>query len=167
MDPLFWNERWQTGLIGFHQGQPNPLLVEHHALIAGDHRVYVPLCGKALDLLWLRDQGHEVTGSERVSLAVQQLFAEQHLLPMTTTRGAFKVHLTPRLAIVEGDALLVDVDLVGVVDAVYDRAALVALNPQTREPYVAALLRILRPGGHILLVTSNTTRASSMAPPGL
>ncbi len=165
MDERYWAERWQTGQTGFHQGRPNELLVEHHHRIAGDRRVYVPLCGKAVDLLWLRDQGHEVTGSERVSLAIEQLFAELGLVPTTTTWEFFRLHLTPRLAIVEGDALLVDVDILGKVDAVYDRAALVALDPATQVVYVESLQRVLKPGGHILLVTFDYDQARLAGPP--
>jgi thiopurine S-methyltransferase len=160
-----WAERWQSGQIAFHQGVPNTLLVEHHARIAGDRRVYVPLCGKAVDLVWLRDQGHDVSGAELVPLAIQQLFEEQKLLPTTTTRGSFRVHITPRLAILEGDALQVDVDVLGAVDAVYDRAALVALDPPIREAYVESLMRVLRPGGHVLLLTFDYDQSKMAGPP--
>ena len=161
----FWAERWQAGQTAFHQGKPNPLLVEHHHHLAGHRRVYVPLCGKAVDLVWLRDHGHDVTGSELVPLAVRQLFEEQRLVPTTTTRGAFRLHITPRLAVLEGDALQVDVDVVGAVDAVYDRAALVALDPPVREAYVDSLLRVLRPGGLILLITFDYDQRKLEGPP--
>jgi thiopurine S-methyltransferase len=152
MDESFWSGRWATGQIGFHQGRPHELLVKHHDVIALDRRVYVPLCGKTKDLVWLRDHGHEVTGCELVPQAVKQLFADESLLPTTTRRGTFKLHLTPRLAVLEGDALDVDVDVAGVFDAVYDRAALVALPPAVRQAYVDSLLRVLRPGGRALIV---------------
>ena len=165
MEPAFWAEKWQAGQIGFHQGQPNPLLLEHHHHIAGDVRVYVPLCGKAVDLVWLRDHGHDVTGSEVVPLAIEQLCSEQRLLVTTTTRGSFRLHITPRLAILEGDALEVDFYATGPIDAVYDRAALVALDPPTRVAYVDSLLRVLRPGGHILLVTFDYDQRKLPGPP--
>ncbi|MDP2342160.1 MAG: methyltransferase domain-containing protein [Deltaproteobacteria bacterium] len=165
METGFWADRWHTGQIAFHQGVPNPLLVEHHARIAGDRRVYLPLCGKAVDLVWLRDQGHEVTGCELVPLAIQQLFKEQTLLPTTTTRGSFRLHLTPRLAVLEGDALQVDVDVLGLVDAVYDRAALVAVDPADRAAYVDSLMRVLKPGGHVLLITFDYDQKKIAGPP--
>ncbi len=165
MDARFWLDRWQTGQIAFHQAEPHPLLVKHHRHIASSspssssssssfagRRVYVPLCGKTRDLAWLRDQGHEVTGSELAPAAVEQLFAEQQQRPVTTTRGAHQLHITPGLSILQGDALAIDVDVSGVFDAIYDRAALIALPPSMRAAYVDSLLRVLAPGGRILLI---------------
>lgn len=153
MDKSFWAERWSTGAIGFHQGRPHDLLVKHHAVLAGAERVYVPLCGKAKDLAWLRDQGHDVTGTEIVPEAVAQLMRDEQLVPTTTARGPFKLHITPRLAVLEGDAFAIDNDVAGVFDGVFDRAALVALEPKTRETYVDSVMRVLRPGGRILMIT--------------
>lgn len=153
MEKSFWDERWQSGQIGFHQGRPHEMLVKHHDVIADARRVYVPLCGKAKDLAWLRDQGHDVTGSELVADAVGQLMREEELVPTTTVRGAFRLHITPRLTVLEGDALAIDEEVAGVFDAIYDRAALVALDPKMRVAYVDSLMRVLRPGGRILLIT--------------
>ena len=119
MEKAFWVERWTTGQTGFHQGAPNALLVAHHAHIAGARRVYVPLCGKAVDLVWLRQHGHDVTGSEIVPEAITQLFAEHHLAATTTAATAasgasFRDHAAAATAdagtlhILEGDALAVD-----------------------------------------------------------
>lgn len=152
MEQQYWSERWQTGQTGFNLGRPHDLLTKHHDLIAKAHRVYVPLCGKAKDLIWLRDHGHDVTGSEIVPQAIAQLMADEALLPTHTRRGAFKLHITPKLTVLEGDAVAIDVDVAGSFDAVYDRAAFVALPPEMRAGYVKSLLRVLKPGGHIFLI---------------
>mgnify|MGYP003529788041 CR=1 FL=1 len=54
-DPMhhdFWHERWQTGQIGFHQSAVHPFLARWWPTlgIRADARVYVPLCGKSLDI---------------------------------------------------------------------------------------------------------------------
>jgi thiopurine S-methyltransferase len=73
------------------------------------------------------------------------------------------------LHILEGDALAVDEAVFaavgGPVDAVYDRAALVALDPPTRAAYVGSLLRVLAPGGRVLLVTFAYDQAKLPGPP--
>ncbi|MBM4283587.1 MAG: hypothetical protein FJ137_23565, partial [Deltaproteobacteria bacterium] len=166
MEESFWVERWTTGQIGFHLPTPHPLLAAHHDAITGARHVYVPLCGKTVDLPWLRARGHDVTGVELVPDAVSQLVAEQGLEPTTTTTGAFTHHHIDadegagrgRLDVLVGDALAVSAPLflsatAGLADAVYDRAALVALHPSQRAAYVASLLRVLRPGGRVLLIT--------------
>ena len=178
MEESFWVERWKTGQIGFHLPAPHALLAAHHDVIAGARHVYVPLCGKTVDPPWLRAHGHDVTGVELVPDAVAQLVAEQGLSPKTTTVGAFVHHHVPadgaaglgRLDVLVGDALAVDAPLflaatAGLVDAVYDRAALVALHPSQRAAYVASLLRVLRPGGRVLLVTFAYDQTKIDGPP--
>ena len=82
MDPAFWHSRWQEGRIGFHQDRPTPLLVEHWTSLglAQGSRVFVPLCGKSLDMAWLASQGHRVLGVELSAMAVRA-FYEEHYVP--------------------------------------------------------------------------------------
>ena len=54
---------------------------------------------------------------------------------------------------------------IGLVDAIYDRAALVALPPEQRERYVAHCLSLLKPGGSILLITYDAPVADDQGPP--
>jgi len=65
-DPQFWHNKWQSGEIGFHLEDVNPALVKHWPSldIDKDCEVLVPLCGKTLDMVWLRQQGHTVLGVE-------------------------------------------------------------------------------------------------------
>lgn len=64
MNPDFWHERWQRGETGWEQGEINAHLREVWPRLGvnPDTRVFVPLCGKTLDLLWLASQGHRVLG---------------------------------------------------------------------------------------------------------
>lgn len=175
METSFWVDRWKTGQIGFHEGAPNDLLVAHHDRIADARRVYVPLCGKAVDLSWLRAHGHDVVGSEIVADAVAQLLADNALVPTTSPLGAFQHHHVTaapglgRLDVLQGDALQVDADVFaatgGKVDAVYDRAALVALHPSQREEYVRSLRRVLVPGGRVLLISFSYDQSKLDGPP--
>jgi thiopurine S-methyltransferase len=175
METAFWVDRWKTGQIGFHEGAPNDLLVAHHDRIANARRVYVPLCGKAVDLLWLRAHGHDVVGVELVTDAVAQLLADNHLSATTTTAGPFVHHHVAaaegqgRLDVLQGDALAVDADVFaavgGPVDAIYDRAALVALHPSQREAYARSLRSVLNPGGRVLLVAFSYDQTKLDGPP--
>ncbi|MEA2773553.1 MAG: thiopurine S-methyltransferase, partial [Acetobacteraceae bacterium] len=78
MQPEFWRDRWFRGQIGFHQPAVERYLEEHWAdldTVKGSC-VFVPLCGKSLDLLWLRDIGHGVIGVELSDIAVQAFCME-------------------------------------------------------------------------------------------
>jgi len=167
----FWDERWRQGQIGFHLGRPHDWLVEAAHRFPPQARVYVPLCGKAVDLVWLRDRGHEVIGCEFVARAIEEFFREQGLEAATEHRVAgrgtpFECHRTPGLSLLRGDALETDPDLLGgPVDVIFDRAALVALDPACRTRYVDGLHRLLRPGGHVLLIAFAYEQSLVEGPP--
>ena len=78
MKKEFWLERWERQEIGFHQSEINPYLCQYwnevHA--ARESEVFVPLCGKSRDMLWLRKQGHTVLGVELSAIAAQAFFKE-------------------------------------------------------------------------------------------
>ena len=87
MDHEFWHERWRTRQIGFHQSSPHPFLERWWpslGALPGD-RVYVPLCGKSLDMVWLGVRGHPVVGSELSPIAVQEFFGESARPPASRT----------------------------------------------------------------------------------
>ena len=65
MDPQFWHEQWDHNQIGFHQSIIHPFLVQFWPVLGlGTGQIFVPLCGKSLDMVWLRDQGHSILGIE-------------------------------------------------------------------------------------------------------
>ena len=66
MQADFWHERWASNQLGFHQTEVNAHLRTHWSELDVEPTapVFVPLCGKSLDLLWLRDQGFRVSGIE-------------------------------------------------------------------------------------------------------
>ena len=81
MEPGFWHERWERAEIGFHKQEINVHLQQFWnclELPAGE-RVFVPLCGKSLDLLWLAGEDHPVTGVELSPIAVDAFFQENEL----------------------------------------------------------------------------------------
>ena len=163
----FWHERWQRNQIGFHQDGVNPYLPTYWpALDAGQGaRVFVPLCGKTVDMRWLRSQGHTVLGVEISPLAVQAFFAE-HDLPATVREvGRFRVYEADGICIYCGDFFdLTPGDLAGV-RAVFDRASLVAFPPDMRSRYAAHMQALLAPGSRVLLVAFDYPQHEMQGPP--
>lgn len=165
MDPGFWLERWRTQQIGFHEGQPNDLLVAHADRLRDARSVYVPLCGKAEDLAYLAGRGHDVIGSELAHEAVSAFFTEHGLTPRKDDVQGVARFRAAGVTILEGDALTLTQTHTGVVDGIYDRAALVAIDPSDRERYVEVNARLLRTGGVMLLVSLTYDQSQLEGPP--
>ena len=153
MDANFWHAKWERNEIGFHGSEAHPLLRAHlDALaLAPGSRIFLPLCGKTLDIHWLLAQGYRVVGAELSPLAVQQLFAELGVEPTVSRVGALDHYAVEDLDVYVGDIFDLTAETLGPVDAVYDRAALVALPPTMRPRYTAHLTAITREAPQLLI----------------
>jgi thiopurine S-methyltransferase len=160
-----WLARWRDGRIGFHEGRTNALLERHAAGIAGARRVLVPLCGKAEDLAFLAAHGHQVVGIELVEQAVREFFEEHALVPSVSARGGLVEYRAGAVTLLAGDLFAATPELVGPVDALYDRAALIALPAELRPRYVAHLRTLLPPGAPGLVITLEYDQQRMKGPP--
>ncbi|HEU4537554.1 MAG TPA: hypothetical protein VFS00_25720 [Polyangiaceae bacterium] len=162
-----WRERWQRGRIGFHEGKPNAKLVTYFDRLglAAGARVFVPLCGKAEDLAWLAARGLEVVGVELVREAAEAFFAEHDLVPRAEDVGPFRRLSAGGVSIYVGDVFELGRLGLSPFDALYDRAALVALPRAERERYVPIALDALSPGSKSLVITFTTEPPAEGGPP--
>jgi thiopurine S-methyltransferase len=153
MQPDFWHKKWQESDIGFHNSDANPLLVKHFSALglAAGSRVFLPLCGKTLDIHWLLAQGFQVVGAELSPIAIEQLFNELGVIPDVTQRENLQHYRAPNIDIFVGDIFNVTELLIGQVDAVYDRAALVALPFAMRAQYTTHLTAITHHAKQLLI----------------
>ncbi len=141
MEPSFWHHRWQTNQTGWHAGDINPLLITHFPSlnVPPGGRVFVPLCGKSLDLGWFLSRGYAVAGAELSELAVTQLFAELGVEAHISEVRNLRLFRGENIDIFVGDLFDLTREILGPVDAIYDRAALVALPEAMRAQYTAHL----------------------------
>lgn len=151
MEPTFWHERWQQHQIGFHQLRINLLLKTfwHQSIQQDRGMVFVPLCSEGLDMLWLSQQGHGVFGVEINPIAVRNVFREQGLQPIEGfSRKPCRCFQSQNIRLFCGDFFDLIPDWLSDVDAIYDRAALVALPPKVQKRYASKLLP--HPPTHLL-----------------
>ena len=155
-DNALWLQFWRDRRTDFHQTAVNRLLAQFWPGLDPGHgsRVFVPLCGKSLDMLWLAEQGHRVIGVELSAVAVRAFFKENQLRPVRRRVGKFTLWRSGRLTILCGDYFSLTAADLGAVDIVYDRAALTALPEDIREQYVSQLQRLVPPTATILLLTT-------------
>ncbi len=167
MEEGFWQARWQRDQIGFHRQKVNGLLMKHwpSLQVPQGSCVFVPLCGKSLDLLWLAEQGYSVLGIELVEKAVVDFFAEQRLTPDITMQGVFKRYSAGAITVLCGDFFALRAKDLAAMDAFYDRAALVALPDALRQRYAEHLSANLPQGCTGLLMTVNYLQSQMDGPP--
>ncbi|NGP88457.1 thiopurine S-methyltransferase [Fodinibius halophilus] len=153
MKKRFWHQRWETNHIAFHKSNANLLLVTHFnkLSLAKGQRVFVPLCGKTVDISWLLEKGYHVAGIELSQLAVKQLFEELKMKPAISTVGDIERYSAKHIDIFVGDIFDLTGKILGRVDAIYNRAALVALPKKMQNRYTAHLINITNNAPQLLI----------------
>lgn len=166
MDAQFWHDRWAKNEIGFHKSEANPFLVKyiHELALRKGNRVFVPLCGKTLDIPWLLSNGYRVAGAELSALAIDQLFSGLGVTPTITRTGRIAHYHAHDIDIFVGDLFDVTRTMLGPVDAIYDRAALVALPDTIRSRYTAHVTDITNHAPQLLICYEYDQRAAEGPP---
>ena len=144
-----------------------PLLEQHWNVLAlpASSRVFVPLAGKSLDMLWLAARGHRVLGVELSALAVAQFFAEQDLHPQSHDSRYGRHHVAGNIELICGDVFGLDAEILAGCAGVYDRAALIALPLPLRQRYVTQLHARLPVDCRGLLITLEYPQMQMDGPP--
>jgi thiopurine S-methyltransferase len=166
MDANFWHQRWGKNEISFHEGEANAMLVDKFQVLSlpKNSRVFVPLCGKTRDIAWLLSQGHRVVGVELSKVAIEQLFTDLGTEPEISTIGKLLHYSAKNVDIFVGDVFSLSGDMIGVVDGIYDRAALVALPSNLRDRYASHVNEITN-GAPQLLICFEYDQTVMQGPP--
>tara|TARA_Y100000766_G_C18907830_1_gene606820 strand:+ start:1231 stop:1872 length:642 start_codon:yes stop_codon:yes gene_type:complete len=161
-----WHKRWLNNQTGWHKSTFNELLVNHWPAIdvPPNCNVMVPMCGKSLDMIWLAQQGHSVTGFEMVKKAVTQFFSENQLDYEIEDKNGCSLHVSEPFAIHHGDFFQLKPEHIQA-DAWYDRAAIIAIEPSMRQAYVKQIRNQTRPGAIGLLITFAYPQEQMQGPP--
>lgn len=167
MEPEFWQQRWHEGQIGFHQDHETPLMLKHwpSLQVPAGSRVFVPLAGKSLDIIWFAHQGYRVLGVELASTAIEQFFAEHDLQAAASDSTYGRRYQSGDIELINGDVFAQDPKALFACDAVYDRAALIALPPALRRRYASEVYGRLPKGCRGLLITVEYPQAEKSGPP--
>jgi thiopurine S-methyltransferase len=167
LQPEFWHARWQSGQIGFHQAAVDRNLQQFwpDLGVARNSRVFVPLCGKSLDLPWLCERGHSVAGVELSAVAVESFCMEHGIPARRRVLDDFDVYAAEKLQLFRGDFFALTRRLLGPIPAVYDRAALISWVPERRAAYVRHITELTDPGTQTLLIAMEYPQEQMKGPP--
>ncbi len=161
-NPEFWHNKWAANQIGFHLEDVNPLLIEFWQTSPSyDKSVFVPLCGKSEDLIWLATKHEGDEGVELSQIAVRAFFAE-HSLHADSDSNQWSI-----LSIWWAECLhwwLLQLRPFSQSTSSFMIVLLVALPAEMRVQYVERLKQLLKPG-KILLVALDYDQSRDGRPP--
>lgn len=163
-DPNFWINYWETDTVTWQAPVISPWLEKYMNKFVGEKQrtVFVPLCGKSLDMMLLLEHGHKVVGADCSGIACADFFTEndipdyvREIIAHPDGRRIIRHKSTSvPITLYEGDIFDLTTEIVGKIDRVLDRAALVALHPSMIEDqYLPLLVRLMRPGGKMLFAS--------------
>ncbi|KAA0710303.1 putative thiopurine S-methyltransferase [Triplophysa tibetana] len=170
-----WEDRWQTGRTGFHQPQVHKFLKKYlDKILHGQKsiRFFFPLCGKAVDMKWLADMGHTVTGVEISEKGIKQFFEDQSLryseeqVPEIPGAKVFK-SADGKISIYQCDLYKFSSAIAGKFGGIWDRGAMVAINPCDRQKYAALLTSLMESDCRYLIDTLEYNPEQYKGPPFL
>ena len=144
MDVDFWHNLWDNNNIGFHNKDVNKLFLRnfYKLELKKNSKVFIPLCGKTVDIKWLLDNQYRVVGIELNENAIKQLFTYLKLIPTVRVIGSLLAYSAENIDIFVGDIFNLNKSILGKVDAIYDRGAIVALPEKMRKDYISLLIDI-------------------------
>uniref|UniRef100_H2Z3K3 thiopurine S-methyltransferase n=1 Tax=Ciona savignyi TaxID=51511 RepID=H2Z3K3_CIOSA len=166
-----WKVRWEKKHTRFHMSEVNSSLLKHEHLLLekANCSVFVPLCGKSVDMKYLADKSHRVVGLEFSEIAIQDFFAEQNIKFIVEKHPShpFNIYRSSDSAITiyQGDLFQFNSNVAGKFDAVWDRASFVAINPSQRVSYSDIICEMLNPSSKWLLNTFAYDRSKYPGPP--
>lgn len=170
MEHTFWHNKWEINQLGFHLDYVHPLLERNlklfqvNGLLKTAGKVFVPLCGKTLDIGFLLAQGYQVIANDLSEIACQALFKELNLDPEISQWGGGKVYSSADLTFYVGDFFQLTEKELGPISFVYDRAALIALPKAMRLEYASQMAKITKHASQ-LLITLDYDQSIAGGPP--
>ncbi len=131
-----WNERYAEGNVPWDKGEAAPPLRDWLAVNRFEGRVLVPGVGSGHDAALIADRcpDAEVVGLDIAPLAVASAASRYRL---------------PNLRFLEGNLFTWPGDGAGPFDWVVEHTCFCAIDPARRDAYVAAVARLLSPGGQL------------------
>uniref|UniRef100_H2Z3J6 thiopurine S-methyltransferase n=1 Tax=Ciona savignyi TaxID=51511 RepID=H2Z3J6_CIOSA len=166
-----WNLRWKKNQLDFHFSEVYDSLLKHEHLLLekANCSVFVPLCGKSVDMKYLADKSHRVVGLEFSEIAIQDFFAEQNIKFTVEKHPShpFNIYRSSDSAITiyQGDLFQFNSNVAGKFDAVWDRGSFCAMQPSQQNAYCDVIYQVLNPGSRYLLNTFIYDQTKYPGPP--
>ncbi len=166
MEADFWHQRWHKKETGWHREDVHPLLIDFaKKYFPVNSTIFIPLCGKSLDMQWLVKAGYKIIGSELSEIAVKEFFDELKLSPKIVSIDNFKIYEAESYKIFVGDFFDLHAEHLSACNCWYDRAAVIALPEAMRIEYVTKINQLFKKGSKSLLISLSYLSENRQGPP--
>ena len=170
MEHTFWHNKWEINQVGFHLDYVHPLLKRNlelfqvNGLLKKQEKIFIPLCGKTLDIGFLLAQGYQIVAIELSEIAIKDVFSQLNIEAKISEWKNGRVYKGKNLTIYAGDYFTLSKEDLGGVSLVYDRAALIALPEKMRLEYAQHMAKITQYCPQ-LLITLDYDQSIAGGPP--
>ncbi|XP_033730711.1 probable thiopurine S-methyltransferase [Pecten maximus] len=154
-----WLGCWEKKTSPWHHDDVHEAIEKHHEILmtslTAKNKIFIPLCGKTVDIKWLADRGNEVVGLEASEIAVKELFTEQNIEYTSEDAPAVKGKLyrstDNKIKVYCCDLFLFSAEIESGFSGIWDRGSLVALSPADQKRYIELIKTLIHPGiGYLL-----------------
>src|SRR5699024_1992525 len=151
MEISYWESRWQKNKTGWHLDHIYPHLIKFWPVLKLSRKatVLVPLCGNSRDVLWLAEQGFRVIGVDASATGLEQHRQASGKSFTHTTSYGHSIFRSGGITLWEANFLSLPAEALPPVDAVYDKASIVALPPEKRKMHAEKILELSQSGTQI------------------
>ncbi|XP_053394589.1 probable thiopurine S-methyltransferase [Mercenaria mercenaria] len=144
-----WVKRWAEGDTPFHQSTHDRFLDEREEeMFQGRKKsIFMPLCGKTFDILWMYRNGHTVCGVEIAEQPVKEFFEENeidHEIQAVENIGNLYKSKDGRLKLYVADLFDMSREICGQYDVVWDRRSFQAINLVDHQQYRDLLVSLMK-----------------------
>ena len=145
LDLEYWDKRWENNQAGWHKTEVHSLLALHKKSYKEKGTVFFPMCGKAVDMKYMCDEGYNVVGIEYSKQPVEEFFNENDIKFVKGSNSVYETYKSDdgKITIHCGDFFKAKSEVVGKIDGIWDRGALVAMNPCDRSKYKETILNLM------------------------
>lgn len=166
MEASFWHNCWQKDSIGFHQDQVHPFLTQYISplLSSQDTKVFVPLCGKSLDMFFWAEH-MKVVGCELSEIACRDFFQDHGITYEQHDETPFVRYSKDEVVLYQGDIFDLEKETIGDFQWIYDRAALIALPQALQAKYVSYIRGLIKDGVKLALISLEFPPEELSGPP--
>ncbi|XP_062582810.1 probable thiopurine S-methyltransferase [Saccostrea cucullata] len=167
-----WLKAWDENDIGFHRENIDAFLSKYiDRLINGrkNIKIFIPLCGKTVDIKWLWEMGHTVIGVDLAKKALEEFFKEQNISYTVSNlaegKGEVFTSEDKRIKLYCCDLFKFNSSCEGLMDAIWDRGSLVAIEKEDRRRYAELMKSLMAEGCQYLAETLEYDETKFGGPP--